>query len=721
MSSFYIVLPSNTHENDLPQKFNIQLPKSLHFNSQWLCGVSSISYPHSWPTISKENDDFIVVKTTDTFYAYDVKPISPSSPEQLREEINAMLSATRHKRSADTSVIVVSGGEPPTHPDYVENPGDPPPADGGQTTSGAAAPDVVTPSPAAPGAPNKASQTTVNDKTNKSETSSTEAQSDKSDSKKTTHSSSESEKNNQQADQTKSETQKDKQAAEKKSEGDNGNSVSSEKKSAADAAKVSKDTKSGEKKPEGDKAKLATSVETEKNKQSAVTKTTDGTQKETNSETDKVATVSPAGEKNKQPAANETKTGTQKETKTGTQKETKAGTQKETKGSEKKSEADNSKLANASQTPSAESEKNKHATADATKTGIQKETKGSEKKSEADNIKLANASPIPSTENEKKNGSAKTTEGNEKETNRSETKSEGDNSKLAVASPPPSAEQKKGEDKSEEKNDDTENKNAKNKDKKSESKNQVDAEKHSSKSGDKLKNDEVAKGTITIPDNVVTAPHPPLTSNVVLPHPPVSVLGQQIQGSIDESLDGQKQTSNLPPLAKGITPQLYKTLSDIGKRNLIKNPKNELIYFNWRLDFQRFQVQAFDTKVEEVVLSPQLAYVLGFKENSVLKPGQVASYPPDLKGGASHFAIYTKDLTENVIVGHELTSLLRIVTIESMPGQVAEKIYDSPMYVKVASRDISSIDIEIRDMSGNLIRFAYGPVIVTLHFKKFLF
>uniref|UniRef100_A0A914QIU8 Uncharacterized protein n=1 Tax=Panagrolaimus davidi TaxID=227884 RepID=A0A914QIU8_9BILA len=176
-----------------------------------------------------------------------------------------------------------------------------------------------------------------------------------------------------------------------------------------------------------------------------------------------------------------------------------------------------------------------------------------------------------------------------------------------------------------------------------------------------------------------------------------------------------------PPLADIVTPKMYSQIPTLAAKEVVRNPEISQVYFNWIKERERFQLQCYDANVQEVILSSQLAYVLGFKENSVLRPGSIAKYPPDLKGGVSQFGIYTKELSENVIVGNQFTTLLRIVTIRSKPGEINEQLYDSPMYVRVASRDISSINIEIRGMDGRLIPFSYGPVIVTLHFKKLLY
>uniref|UniRef100_A0A914HYK8 Integrase catalytic domain-containing protein n=1 Tax=Globodera rostochiensis TaxID=31243 RepID=A0A914HYK8_GLORO len=98
------------------------------------------------------------------------------------------------------------------------------------------------------------------------------------------------------------------------------------------------------------------------------------------------------------------------------------------------------------------------------------------------------------------------------------------------------------------------------------------------------------------------------------------------------------------------------------------------------------------------------------------------------RAGVSHlsfspqlgFAVYSKGLTENVIIGNTLSSLLRVVSVTgAVQGEYNEKIYDSPIYARVLPREISEIEIELRTMdSGRLVPFAYGTTMVVLIFKK---
>ncbi|KAI1693116.1 hypothetical protein DdX_20840 [Ditylenchus destructor] len=142
--------------------------------------------------------------------------------------------------------------------------------------------------------------------------------------------------------------------------------------------------------------------------------------------------------------------------------------------------------------------------------------------------------------------------------------------------------------------------------------------------------------------------------------------------------------------------------------------------FRYRSELGRFQLEINNSHVKYVIPSPQLGYVLGYEEKEI-QNNDVAKYASDLKGGISHLCVYAHGLTENMIFGDTLSSLLRVVAVSGKPGDVIEKTYDTPIYSKVLPREVNEIAIEIRTMEGRLVPFDYGTVVVTLVFKKAIY
>jgi hypothetical protein len=144
------------------------------------------------------------------------------------------------------------------------------------------------------------------------------------------------------------------------------------------------------------------------------------------------------------------------------------------------------------------------------------------------------------------------------------------------------------------------------------------------------------------------------------------------------------------------------------------------VEFEYLKDLNRFKVNVDHPAIDHLVMSEQLAYVLGFPNHKHIEVGEKARYGCDVQGGFSSFAVYARGLTEDVILGNSLSSLLRIIAVDGdhRPGATIEKIYDSPMYVRVLPREINEIELELRTLTGEYVPFQYGTVLITLVFKK---
>jgi hypothetical protein len=121
-------------------------------------------------------------------------------------------------------------------------------------------------------------------------------------------------------------------------------------------------------------------------------------------------------------------------------------------------------------------------------------------------------------------------------------------------------------------------------------------------------------------------------------------------------------------------------------------------------------------------MSSQIGYLLGFENTEKIINEEVTKYSADLKGGIDSFGVYAKGLTENIICGSELVSLLRVVTItgDHKFGDKIENIYNTPIFLKVLPKQINEIEIELRSMGGDgrLMPFQFGTTLVVLVFKK---
>ncbi len=135
----------------------------------------------------------------------------------------------------------------------------------------------------------------------------------------------------------------------------------------------------------------------------------------------------------------------------------------------------------------------------------------------------------------------------------------------------------------------------------------------------------------------------------------------------------------------------------------------------------RFHYDAKDKRVQATVgfikLDPKLQYALGFAEPTMRKGVHKAAYPPDVQVGIRNMWIYTP-LIEYQMVGPVMTPLIKIVPIRGSFGDQSIAEFTNPHYVDVLEKNFDSVEISIKDMSGNPMPFSFGGVVVKLHFRK---
>jgi hypothetical protein len=158
-------------------------------------------------------------------------------------------------------------------------------------------------------------------------------------------------------------------------------------------------------------------------------------------------------------------------------------------------------------------------------------------------------------------------------------------------------------------------------------------------------------------------------------------------------------------------------LSNDKVRNIVNSIK-----FVYNSEINKFTLKFNDSYIDYLSFSPQLAYLMGFLNENHVENNEIGKYSMDLKGGIHSFGVYAKDITENIICGSELVSLLRIVSITGTNkfGDTVENIYNTPIYLRVLPKQLSEIEIELRTVNGDarLIPFHYGTTTVVLVFKK---
>lgn len=86
----------------------------------------------------------------------------------------------------------------------------------------------------------------------------------------------------------------------------------------------------------------------------------------------------------------------------------------------------------------------------------------------------------------------------------------------------------------------------------------------------------------------------------------------------------------------------------------------------------------------------------------------------------SHIYVYC-DLVEPQIIGDTLAPIIRMVNTDFTQhtfGENVSKSFASLQYVPLMKKSFSTVEIDLRDNTGNLIPFLGGHSAVTLHFRR---
>ena len=76
------------------------------------------------------------------------------------------------------------------------------------------------------------------------------------------------------------------------------------------------------------------------------------------------------------------------------------------------------------------------------------------------------------------------------------------------------------------------------------------------------------------------------------------------------------------------------------------------------------------------------------------------------------------DLIESLVVGNVQAKILRSIVPCGQPGEMVAEEIKTPTYHRLRTSVFSSMEINIRSDTGNLIPFTSGTVRVTLHFRR---
>jgi len=121
--------------------------------------------------------------------------------------------------------------------------------------------------------------------------------------------------------------------------------------------------------------------------------------------------------------------------------------------------------------------------------------------------------------------------------------------------------------------------------------------------------------------------------------------------------------------------------------------------------------------VELTLNNSDVARCLGFDAKRTLKWGRSMSDTLSTNNLYNAIYVYT-DIIENQNTGGYKIPLLRIIPITSKHGDLCCIKYDKPHFISLNQSRMQTIEINLRDDTGELISFEGGKAIVTLVFRR---
>lgn len=151
------------------------------------------------------------------------------------------------------------------------------------------------------------------------------------------------------------------------------------------------------------------------------------------------------------------------------------------------------------------------------------------------------------------------------------------------------------------------------------------------------------------------------------------------------------------------------------KRNML----SDILKISYSKNQQRVKVHWLTESIKEIKFDDSLQFMLGFNKNRLLKPGiNTADYNEDISGAENTFFVYC-NIVQPQYVGNSLIPLLRTVPVNlETLGATGHKEFTAPHYIGVLCNEFDTIQIEVRNDSGDLIDFQFGKVIVKLHLRQ---
>jgi hypothetical protein len=215
-----------------------------------------------------------------------------------------------------------------------------------------------------------------------------------------------------------------------------------------------------------------------------------------------------------------------------------------------------------------------------------------------------------------------------------------------------------------------------------------------------------------------------------------SIIVRRTVGS-EEEQEANKKTFAVPTGSYESISELLKAIRDAGVDGIVKRKAPGLPDFPFG-DSDTWRVIIMEEVGGRVKITPRLGYTIQFGSDistllgfhylnsgvhkgmsNIISSAVIGPLRASTSGGLNTMYVYT-NIIKDQPVGGIAVPLLRIINLErgSNREDFSSRMYTRLYYVPLRASRFDTINIQLRDDTGELIHFEYGKVVLILEFRR---
>lgn len=188
---------------------------------------------------------------------------------------------------------------------------------------------------------------------------------------------------------------------------------------------------------------------------------------------------------------------------------------------------------------------------------------------------------------------------------------------------------------------------------------------------------------------------------------------EELIDSINEQIQQSKKFNNLPNI------EYNKYSNRVIIQSGIHPETQRFIYPNLGKEIEDILGLREDiVKTYYDVLDPDVSITTVFDNKLYVEGIERSLRPVEITAGYRSLYVYC-NIIEPTFIGDTCAQVIRVVEVPDKPfGKQCVLKYDTLYYHRLMCKEFESIEISIKDDTGNNVPFSFGRAILVLHFKK---